>query len=134
MARLVCDNRGFAALASVLAAGALAATTATLLLFFGSDFSRAVLSVQESYEAKALARACADTALLQVHNNVSYTGSGSLSLGQGSCTYLVTNTGPTSREVQATGTVGDVEKRMEIIISRLIPRITISSWQDVNGF
>ncbi|KKU34251.1 MAG: hypothetical protein UX57_C0001G0047 [Candidatus Uhrbacteria bacterium GW2011_GWE2_46_68] len=148
MVRPVCDKHGFvlpklhrqwskggfATLAGILMVGAIGAATATLVLFFGSDFSRSVLSAQQSYEAKALARACADTALLAIHNNISYTGSDSLTLGQGTCEYVITVTGPTSRLIQSSGTVGEVTRNIEISISRLMPTISISSWQDVDEF
>ena len=128
------DEGGFATLAGILMVGAIGAATATLVLFFGSDFSRSVLSAQQSYEAKALARACADSALLEIHDNISYTGFGNLVLSQGSCEYAITVTGPTGRLIQSSGTVGEVTRNIEISISRLMPTISISSWQDVDEF
>lgn len=134
MVRLVYDNHGFVALLGVLVAGSIALTIASTVLFFGTDFSRSTLLLQQSYQAKALARACADSGLLQLQKNVLYTGTGSLTLGAGTCSYVVANLGGSNRRVQASGTVGNVTKKIEVLINSISPKLNVSSWQEVADF
>ncbi|MFH1253111.1 MAG: hypothetical protein V1664_02140 [Candidatus Uhrbacteria bacterium] len=134
MVQPVYDNQGFIALIGVLVAGSIAVTVASAVLFFGSDFSRSALLIQQSYQAKALARACADSGLLQLHNNTSFSGTGSLTLGRGSCSYTVANLGGNNRRVQASGTIGNVVRKMEISINAVTPRLNVASWQEVADF
>lgn len=127
----VSNNRGFAALIGVLVLGAVSATVASALVFSSTRSLQASLALRQSYEAKGIARACADTALRQIHDNLAYTGSGSVTLGAGSCAYTVTNSGGSVRTIGVTATVSSVTKKLLISTSALSPRIVISSWREV---
>ncbi|MEI6510804.1 MAG: hypothetical protein WCO25_02060 [Candidatus Uhrbacteria bacterium] len=126
-----CNDRGFAALIGVLVLGAVAATTASALVFASTNSLQASLGLRQYYEAKGIARACADVALRQIHDNVLYTGSGSVTLGAGSCTYGVANSGGSVRTISVTATVANVTKKLLISTSALSPKIVISSWREV---
>lgn len=134
MAQPVCDERGFIALIGVLIVGAIAMATATAVLSFGVDFSRSALALQRSYQAKALARACTDYGLIQLHDNIAYTGTGSLTLGAGTCIYTVANLGGSNRRVQASGTVSGIVRKIEVSINAVSPKLNVSSWNDVADF
>jgi len=134
MVRPACANQGFITIIGVLVAGFIALAISSAVLFFGVGFSGSVLSIQQAYQAKGLARACADLGLLQIHNNITYTGSGNLTLGAGTCTYTVTSSGGSNCKVISSGVVSSVTKRIEITTSALSPKIVISSWQDVADF
>ncbi len=112
----------------------MALAISSTVLFFGIGFSDSVLSIQQAYQAKGLARACADLGLLQIHNNITYVGSGNLTLSAGTCTYIVTSSGGSNRKVVSSGVVSLVTKKIEITINALSPKIVISSWQDVSDF
>lgn len=134
MVRPVYDNHGFAALLGVLIVGTIATTIASAILFFGMDFSGSVLALQQSYQAKSLARACADTGLLQLRDNTSFSGTGSLTLSAGTCSYTVANLGGSNRSVQANGTSGNVVRKIKVLINAVTPKLNVSSWQDVADF
>jgi len=118
----------------VLVAGLIASTIASAVLFFGMDFSRSALLFQRSFQAKALARACADSGLLKLHDNVLFVGAGSLTIGIGTCSYTVANLGGGNRRIQASGTVENVVRKIEVLISAVRPKLSVSSWRDVADF
>ncbi len=125
------DNRGFAALVGVLIFGGFAIAITSAMVYSGMRSKQSSLVLRQSYEAKAIGRACADTALRSIHDNTSYTGSGSVTLGTGSCTYTVTNGGGAVRTVSVTSTVGRITKAFTIVTSQVSPTIVVSSWREV---
>jgi len=117
---------------SVLVVGAIAVAMTASLLLLGVGNSRTSFAVEQSNQAKALANACAEEALEQIRSSVSFTGSGNLSFGQGTCTYTVTSQGGQNRTVVVSGTVGTIKRKVEIIISSITPTITPVTWQEVS--
>ena len=84
--------------------------------------------------AKALSDACAEEALAEVRNLTSFTGSGSLTIGQGTCSYSVTSQGGQDRTVAATGTVGTIVRKTKVVLNKITPSIAVVSWQEVGDF
>ena len=125
------DNRGFAALVGVLIFGGFAIAITSAMMYSGMRSKQSSLVLRQSYEAKAIGRACADTALQSIHDNTSYTGSGSVTLGTGSCTYTVTSGGGAIRTISVTSTVGRITKTFTIVTSQVSPTIVVSSWREV---
>lgn len=128
----VLRESGYVALLTVMIVGAAATSIALVLLVSGADSQRSTLIEQQSKQARSLAIACAEEALQQVHDNIAYTGVVTLPLGQGSCTYTVTVTAPTTRSIAATGTVGNVIKKIQAYGTIATSSISITSWQEVN--
>lgn len=122
---------GYVALMSVLVVGAASLAIATALLLTAADSQRSTLVSQQSAQARNLATACAEEALQQVNSSNSYTGTGNLSLGQGSCTYTVSNTGGSNRTITSSGTVGPVVRRLQITATVGATNITVDTWQEV---
>jgi len=122
---------GYVALLSVLIIGAVALAIASALLVNGADSQREVLTYQQSVQARALATACTEEALQQMHDNTAFTGTNNLTLGQGNCTYTVTNTGGTARTIASSGTVSPVVRKIFVNATAGATAITITSWQDV---
>lgn len=127
-------NRGYITLISVLVVGAVGVTIALSLILLGLGSSRTSFAVEQSNQAKALANACAEEALQQIRDSTPYTGSGNLSLGQGTCSYTVTSQGGQNRTIVSTGTVGTIVRKVKIIITKINPNITVSTWQEVADF
>ena len=123
-------ERGYVALIAVLVIGAVSTAIAVTLLVAGADSQRSALISMQASQARLLASTCAEEALQQIHDSTSFTGTNNMSLGQGSCTYTVTNAGGANRTVNATGTVGDVDRRVTLSIS-VGSVITVSSWKEV---
>lgn len=131
---MVATNRqsGYVALMSVLIVAAIATAVAVTLLGTGVNSQRSLLIEQQSKQARSLAVACAQESLQLLHDNTAFTGTGSLTLGQGSCTYTVTNAGGNTRINDATGTVGNVVKKIQVYVTIGVSSISITSWQEVS--
>ncbi len=131
-----CDKgqSGYIVLISVLIIGAVGVAVAVAVLWLGLGDSKGSFALEQSNQAKSLANACSDEALQQIRDSTSYTGTGNLTLGQGTCTYTVTNTGGTSRTITSTGTVGTVVRKVKITIDTINPSINVTSWKEVGDF
>ncbi len=128
------QHPGYIALISVLILGAVGTAVAISLVLLGLGSSRSSFTLTQSNQTKALVNACMEEALQQIRDATPFTGTGSLSLGQGSCTYTVTSQGGQNRTIIATGTVGTIVRKVKSIITTIHPDITISSWQEVADF
>jgi hypothetical protein len=128
------ERGGYITLVSVLVVGAVGLAITTSLLLLGIGTSRNSFANEQSYQAKALSNACAEEGLQQIRDSTPFTGSGSLTLGQGTCSYTVTSQGGSNRTVTSTGTVGTIIRKVKVIIININPTITISSWQEVADF
>lgn len=124
-------QNGYIALITVLIVGAVGIAISMALLINGVDSQRATLVTQQSAQARNLANACAEEALQQIHDSTTFTGTNTLSLGQGTCTYIVTNTGSTTRTIDASGTVGNVVRKNQVYVTIGASSISITSWQEV---
>ncbi len=129
---MVKSQRGYVALMAVLIIGAASLAISLALLTTGADSQRSTLVMQQSGQARGLASSCAEEALQQIHDNTSFTGTNALSFGQGSCSYTVTNTGGTTRTIDATGTVNSVVRKVKVYVTISASSISITSWQEVS--
>ena len=127
-------HKGFITLVTVLVVGVVGLSIATSVILLGVGISKTGIAVQASHQARALAVACGEEALQQIRNSTDFSGSGNLSLGQGSCSYTVAVGSGEARTITATGTVSTVVRKVNIIISQINPTITVSSWQEVGDF
>lgn len=125
------NQHGYVALIAVLITGAIATAIAMLLLVNGNDLQRSAQTAQQSVQARGLANACAEEALQLIHDTTGYTGTGSLTLGQGTCTYTVTNTGTSTRTITTTGTVQSVVRKVQAYVTIGTSSISVTSWQEV---
>jgi len=128
------NNQGYIVLVTVLIVGAVGISIAVAMILLGLGQTRSEATADQLNQTKALANACAEEGLQQVRTSDSYTGGGSLTLDNGTCTYLVLKTGNDSREIQATGTIGDVSRKVKITTDSLHPTINIVSWQELSDF
>lgn len=125
-------QRGYVALLSVLILGAASTAIAVTLLITGIDSQRGALVTMRSAQARSLATACAEEALQRIWDDSAYTSGGTnLSLGQGSCSYTVTNTGGNARTITASGTVDSVVRKLEVYVTIETLSISVTSWQEV---
>ena len=118
-------------LLSVLVLGAVGISITTSLLLLGVGYSRTSFAHEQSSQARALANACAEEGLQQMRNSTPFTGTGTLTLGQGICAYSVTSQGAENRTITASGTVGTIVRKVTIIISKINPLILVTTWQEV---
>lgn len=125
------NNNGYVTLISVLIAGAVGLSISLNLFLLQVSGVRANDIQIKSSLAKSFANACVETALENIRNNTSYTGSDNLSFSLGSCTFTVVNTGGESRTISIEGVSGETNRKVFVIISSINPLISVSSWQEV---
>jgi hypothetical protein len=124
-------QKGYVALIAVLVMGAAALAIATTLLISGTDSQRSALVGQQNIQARSLASACGEEGLQQIHDSTSFTGTNNLSMGQGTCSYTVTNTGGSTRTVDATGTINGIVRKIKVYVTIGASSISVTSWQEV---
>lgn len=127
----ILPQSGYVALITVLIVGAASLAIGLGILLTSTDSQKAVLSEQRSAQARSLAVSCIEEALQQIHDTTSFTGTNNLTFGTDSCTYTVTNTGGSNRQVDATGTVGGVVRKIQVYATIGASSISITSWQEV---
>lgn len=130
---IVQNQQGYVALLSVLVLGAVATAVAIALLVVGADSQREALVTQQSIQARGLVDACAEEALQQIHDNAAFTGTNTISLGQGVCSYTVANTGPSTRTITANSNVGGVVRKVAVYVTIGSSTISVTSWQEVSS-
>lgn len=125
---------GYIALITVLVIGVVAVAITISLLLLGLGSSKTSIALEQSNQAKALANACAEEALQQIHGSIPFEGTGSLTLGQGGCSYTVTKLLGQNRTATASGIVGTIIRKVSITLDKITPNISITSWQEVADF
>lgn len=125
-------SSGFIALVAVLVLGAVGVSVGISLILLGLGSSRTAFALEQSNQAKALANACAEEALQKIMESTSFSGSSTISLGNGSCTYTVSVTGQ-SRLITTSSTVGTIIRKVKIrlTIHPQTLKFNIASWQEV---
>ena len=132
-------NKGFITLMATLLVVAVGLSISVSLLILGVDSSRTSFVIVQSYQANALANACSEEALQLIYDSMAvlpppdpipFTGTGSLTMGQGDCSYTVTDTGGGTINITTSGTAGDAVRKNQIILSSISP-IVVSSWQEI---
>jgi hypothetical protein len=123
---------GYIALMMILIVGAAGIAIASALLLTAADSQRSTLVTQQSVQARLVALSCGEEALQRIYEDTTFTVTNSpLSIGQGSCTFTVTNTGGANRTITATATVGTVIRKIQITLTVGATNLTINTWQEV---
>ncbi|MBU1349050.1 hypothetical protein KJ781_03205 [Patescibacteria group bacterium] len=127
---------GFIALISVLLLSAVA------MLIAGGVLIRAVgglnMSVtnEEQMDAHLGATQCMEHALMNLRRSSRYLGNETLALQGGHTCHIlpVSGTGYYNRTIQATSTVDGATRKISVVVSRLVPVLLVTSWQEVADF
>ena len=127
-------KKGYITLLMVIIVGAIGVATSVSLLLLGIGSSKTSLSIEKSNQAKALVNACAEAALDQIRSSPAFSGSAGLTFGQGNCSYAVTNLGGENRLINASSAVDGVLRKVKIILNKITPKISLTSWQEVSDF
>ncbi len=128
---VITEMKGYVALVSVLIVGAMGVIVATGVILLGLSWSRTSFALTQSLQAKTSADACVEEALQRIKDSTPFSGSGTLTLGLGGCTYTVTNNGAQNRSVVSVGTVGTVVRKVSVTLDKISPSINITSWREV---
>lgn len=126
---------GYIFLVSVLAIGAIASATTVSMLLLGWAAEQNGNLVVHAVRAQEHARTCAERALYALRNDQWYAGNETVVLEDGSCDILaIGGSGTEDRTLCTQGTSGNNVRRMEITIAETVPRLRISSWEEVSSF
>lgn len=126
---------GYTLLLSILFVGSIASVILTSILMLGTNAGQVGLTVQQSSQALALVQACSEYAMQQLRTSLSYGGNEVRTLDTGRCEILqITGIGNNNRVVCIEGVAGDVTRRLEIVVSQVLPATKIDSWQEVTMF
>lgn len=127
---------GYVLLLSTLFVGAISMIILTSVLMLGTNSGLVHFSVQQSARAVSAAEACAEIGLESLRSNPSYGGNEFYYPETDvSCEILpIGGTGNTNRLLCTEGVVGATTRRLEIIVSKLYPKMQIASWQEVSTF
>lgn len=126
-------EQGFISLLAVLIVGALATATAITMLSSAIDSSRQGTVAIQQMQARNAAHSCAEEALQQIHDDVIFSGTHTLNLGDKSCTYTVSATGQFTRSILAQATINNVNSTVAVYATIGISSISIISWQEVSN-
>ena len=119
-------------LLSTILLAALGVAISTTLLLLSISSAQTSAAVQNSAQAKSLSSACAELALQQLGISPTYLGSNTTPLFGGTCAYNVSAINASTDKINATGTVGQISRKTQIIIA--IPSLSFISWQEVSDF
>ncbi len=131
---MIINEKGYIALLSTLFLVAIGGVVAGSLILLGLGFSKTSFVLDQSNQAKALANACAEEALEKIQESTPFSGSATINLGDGSCSYTVTKLTGQNRTVISSGTAGTIIRKVSISIDKINPNINITSWQEVADF
>lgn len=135
MTQLVYDNKkGYITLVAVMFIGMVILTLVVSLSTWGVKALKTSTDLGDGEKAKSLADSCMEEGLQQLYMDYSYAGIQTVTMDIGSCDFTVSNLGGDSREVQATGTVGEIVRRVKVQTDAYDPKINITSWQEVADF
>ncbi len=127
-------HKGVVTLLGVLALGAVAAAISVSIILQGLNSSRTSFTMEQSAQAKALANACVEEALEEIRESVPYSGTDTLTIDPGECTYIVTTQAGANRTITASGTVGSTIRKARVTIDKIQPQINLTSWKEVAEF
>ncbi|MBI2577955.1 MAG: hypothetical protein HYV77_03940 [Candidatus Wildermuthbacteria bacterium] len=128
------NQKGYAMLITALILGAIAASFSISLLAMSLNSSKSTFLLERSALAKGYADACAEQALMRIAQSNSFSGGANLSFGRGNCLYEVIHTGAKEREVNASGIVESITRRVQVQVSKINPEVTVDAWKEVSDF
>jgi len=127
-------KKGYIALISILIITAVTSLVAISAILMSINESNMGLTKNLSAEAYYLAEACAQEGLQQIADSIPFTGSGGLSLGNGTCSYVVASQGGQDRTVEASGTVNNIIRKTKITVDAITPNVNVTLWDEVADF
>lgn len=125
-------RHGYVFLITVLLVGAIATIVVTSLLFIAVNNSRTTLILQQSALSHSYATSCAELALRSIRLDGGYGGNETVTMPRGNCKiFAVSVSGDDGRSVCVEGVSGATKRRMEVLLSSVLPSVVVTSWQEV---
>gem|GEM_PF-1406419 len=115
--------------------GTVSVATLGSLLLVSMGIVKTGKTVQDSQQSFLLASSCAEHALQSLWNDPSYAGGEILPSERGECEILpIGGYGNENRSVCVEGRQDGVNRRLEILLQRILPSIQVQSWKEVESF
>jgi len=130
-------NRGFIALISILIISALIVLISVGVSLRSIGETNMALDEQEAHRALALADLCSEQALINLINDINYSGGETITVGDESCDIVsVDGVGNEDRIVKTESIVSGYTKKIKVEVAQISPTTTtvISSWEEVADF
>ena len=127
-------KRGYIALISMLLISAIGVAVMVSVIASGISAGKTDFSLQQSGAARSLASSCVEEALEKILETGTTSSNSNLSIGSGTCFYLITSTNGQNITISATGTLGTIVSKIKVVISTTSPSILLSSWEEVADF
>lgn len=126
---------GFVFLLGILVIGIIVTEMAMSLILLGIAAEQSGQTIAQSAQSLAYAHACAERALLNLRQDLSYDGGETATFGHGTCVIRHTGgSGNANRAVCVEGRSGRSTRRVEISVRQVYPRVTIPAWREVSTF
>lgn len=126
-------NKGFAALASVLAIGGFIITMAGGMALRARNQVLSSIGNIASVNALAQADACTEIAIGKLQTTIGYAGNESIAINGITCEILpITGTGNYNRTITARATVQNHTKKVSVTIVKISSPTVISSWKETD--
>lgn len=126
---------GYILLITILVIGVIVSAAVSSLLLLGISSNKSSFSVQQSSQALAITQGCGEEALLKLKQSLWYEGNETIPSSVGTCTILtIGGSGNSDRLICLEGVVGEVVRRVEIIVQKVLPEMKITSWREVTVF
>jgi hypothetical protein len=128
------SRRGYVALLSVIFISATGVMIMISVIAAGVNASRTDFATQQSGVARAMASSCAEEALQRILESGITSGTDSLTLASGTCSYTISSTGGQNITIRATGVKDAAMAKILVEVATTTPSIVLSSWQEVSDF
>ncbi|MDD4409257.1 MAG: hypothetical protein PHW52_01230 [Candidatus Pacebacteria bacterium] len=120
-------EQGFVSMLLVIVITAVGIFIALSIFSNSNLFSEGIISFEDGQKAKALANACIEDGLQRIRDNSSVSGSYNLTIGGGSCSYVINNVSPTDIIISSTGIFKESTRTVTITINQTTPQILINT-------
>ncbi len=124
-------KNGFIALLSLLILFLISLSIGIGLSLRSISRSKTIISIFHSSKAFYLANLCAEQALMNLKENVNYSGNETISIEEGSCQILPIEGKWT---IKVIGNFKNNKKKIKIIVNKVNPEIEIQLWQEISDF
>lgn len=124
-------EQGLVAITSLLIISAVVLSVAISVSLLGVGGAQNSLTYKKGVETLKIAESCVEEGLLRLRDDVNYSG-GTLQVGGGSCTIMVSGTG-SNRTLNVTGRLPgppSYERSIEVTVRRAGKSINLVTWQE----
>ncbi|GEM_PF-1265849 len=125
------SHNGYITLLSVLVVAAVGMAIAVSLLLLGVGASRTSFALEQSHQAKALTNACVEEALETIRETNLFSGTTTLAIGAGSCSFGVSLGAGEIRRIFASSTVWTITRKASTTVSAINPAVIVVGWQEI---